>query len=86
MKCPKCNGTGIDDDRLICYKCEGTGEVEQTNEEWLNGLPIEQRADEIIGIVANIIGLCRYYNDEDVKKLIKWLEKEHNDNINKNGQ
>ena len=31
MKCKHCNGTGIDDDRLTCYECGGTGEVEMTN-------------------------------------------------------
>ena len=57
MKCPKCNGTGIDDDRLICYECDGTGEyvpfdadieldklypTELTNEQWLRLATTEQ--------------------------------------------
>lgn len=66
MKCPKCNGTGIDDDRLICYECDGTGEYEPfdadieldklyptelTNEEWLQSLNTEQLAEFLNAII-----------------------------------
>ena len=65
MKCKACNGTGIDDDRLICYECDGTGEyvpfdldveldklypTEQTNEEWFCGLSTEEKAEFFVKI------------------------------------
>lgn len=63
MKCKACNGTGIDDDRLICYECDGTGEYEPfdadieldklyptelTNEEWLRSATTEELEEEIL--------------------------------------
>jgi uncharacterized phage protein len=45
MKCPKCNGSGWDDENMIkCLHCHGSGEIEVTNEEWLNTLPTEEKA------------------------------------------
>ena len=44
MKCPKCDGSGVDDDRLICYLCGGSGVIELTNEEWLRQASTEDVA------------------------------------------
>lgn len=52
---------------------------EQTNEEWLHTLPMEEMADEIISHIAHEIGLARYYNDDDVKEFVEWLKEKHDD-------
>ena len=60
MKCPMCNGSGkcyeqkiryqeIETNRTDftlakCHKCNGTGEVEMTNEEWFCQLSTEEKA------------------------------------------
>ena len=38
MKCSECNGTGIDDDRLTCYKCGGTGECDANEVDRFNAV------------------------------------------------
>ena len=93
MKCPKCNGTGIDDDRLICYECGGTGEyepfdtdveldklypTEQTNEEWLRSATFEEMAGT----------LYEWYSQghiegkvgkqlSSVTRVVEWLKQPH---------
>ena len=55
MKCQKCGGYGkilkkekgkscYEVSLSFCDKCHGSGEVEITNEEWLNTLPTEEKA------------------------------------------
>ena len=48
MKCPKCGGKGIynhvADYYVRCNKCNGTGEIEQTEEEWFASLTTEEKA------------------------------------------
>ena len=44
--CKKCGGSGWDDEHMIkCLHCYGSGEVEQTNEEYLRSLNTEQLAE-----------------------------------------
>ena len=61
MKCPKCKGTGCvprpDGTELFgltelmtCDLCHGTGEVELTNEEWLEQASTEEKAKFILDI------------------------------------
>ena len=50
MKCKHCDGTGttnwcINGTFKECPYCGGTGEVEQTNEEWIHTLNTEQLAE-----------------------------------------
>ena len=50
MKCPICNGGGRIKSLpsgmpVKCIRCNGTGEVEQTNEEWLKSMNTEQLAE-----------------------------------------
>ena len=52
MKCPICNGGGRIKSLpsgmpVKCIRCNGTGEVEQTNEEWLRMASTEQLAEEV---------------------------------------
>ena len=39
MKCPDCNGSGVSDDRLICYRCGGIGEVKENNFDRITASP-----------------------------------------------
>ena len=53
MKCPKCGGTGKEywngnvfcNTGFECDKCNGTGNIEQTNEEWFCRLSTEEKAE-----------------------------------------
>ena len=60
MKCKKCNGTGrllepfYDTTGLIanfkgdiCFVCNGTGKIEQTNEEWIRSCSTEELVEWI---------------------------------------
>ena len=45
MKCPRCNGQGFSViAKWKCPVCDGKGEVEQTNEEWLRSASTEDVA------------------------------------------
>ena len=65
MKCPMCGGDGITDKFTPnvgrCIKCNGSGEIEPTNEEWLHSLNTEQLAEWL----ANVINTnpCGYLLD-----------------------
>ena len=79
MKCLNCDGTGIDDDRLICYRCGGTGEIEQTNEEWFCSLSTEEKAKWIAEEK-----MCRGYfifpsMEEAIQDALEWLKEKHNE-------
>ena len=73
MKCPMCNGSGVDDDRLICYRCGGSGVIDMTNEEWLRTLPADERVKEV---------LSRGFMTEKrtAEEFVKWLEEKHDGN------
>lgn len=81
-KCPYCNNDCeeyyVETMITVCPECESKS-MELTNEEWLNSLSINERADEIIGYIANTIGLARYYNDDDVAEFVKWLKEKHDE-------
>lgn len=64
MKCPKCGGYGkllkkekgkscYEVSLSFCDKCHGSGEVEATNEEWLNNLSTEKKAEFLDGIARD---------------------------------
>lgn len=54
MKCPRCHGTGkitewvatdtVSEYEFPCRKCNGTGEIEVTNDEWFDTLSTEEKA------------------------------------------
>ena len=78
MKCPKCNGTGIDDDRLTCYKCGGIGEIEMTNEEYLRTANVNDMAR---CIATKLLELARHeygiYDVVDYATVFEWLKQPH---------
>lgn len=88
MKCPICDGGG----RIMslpsgmpvkCTRCNGTGEIEHTNEEWFNTLTTEEKAEFFHNIVIRAMqatwdgkkpGYPAYLSDWK-----KWLKEKHND-------
>ena len=73
MKCPVCDGKGYfpisDIAAKVCPQCNGTGEIEQTNEKWFCQLPTEEKAKRIINIAVN--------SNCDYETIVKWLKKPH---------
>lgn len=50
MKCDYCDGCGYIDGsdgltEIKCWKCEGTGQMEENNEDWFCRLPTEEKAN-----------------------------------------
>ena len=66
MKCPRCHGTGkitewvatdtVSEYEFPCRKCNGTGEIEVTNEEWFCQLPTEEKADFLANSYPKSVG------------------------------
>ena len=76
MKCPKCNGSGWDDENMIkCLHCYGSGEVEITNEEWLNTLNTEQLATFLA--IVQYDGTDLTLKKNHVEKWVEWLKQPH---------
>ena len=70
MKCPKCDGSGTSTIPVAlnpftgaggfypeCKNCHGTGEIEQTNDEWRKTCSAEEFA-ELLGNIANNAYFC----------------------------
>ena len=87
MKCYKCNGTGYYDIDNDCPVCDGTGEVQKTNEEWLRQCTTEQLAEAIYYLTWYYTELedrleknvknGRYNDDENIKIVMEWLKQPH---------
>lgn len=77
MKCEYCNGKGeIINDALrwtSCPVCGGTGEVEQTNEEWLDGKSTKEKAEWLFKLTYNCYWCGREYT---ARSLSLYNEKE----------
>lgn len=95
--CPKCNGRGKTTEydglrKFWCdYKCEmcnGTGEVDMTNEEWLRSATTEQLAEWL----SNTFDLCgagcskcfvkelcfnEHINKMPSDLIVEWLKQHH---------
>ena len=75
MKCKYCDGTGttnwcVNGTFLNCPHCGGTGEVEQTNEEWFCGLSTEEKARLL---VSNKL----FFRMLDYDGFVEWLKQPH---------
>lgn len=98
MKCPRCNGNGsvpyhiADDlfDETNCPLCGGSGEVEQTNEEYIRTCSTEELAKLIYKIAVTDVLMDRFFTaemvnaeivdvDSGVKEAEAWLKEKHND-------
>lgn len=87
MKCPNCDGTGLDlnkipDAVVNCGACNGTGEIEQTNEEWFCGLSTEEKAKFFDRVCYSAWGdiNIRFCDMTDYTDWEAWLKEVHNDN------
>ena len=88
MKCPICNGSGIDNrcDRLSCYECGGSGEIEQTNEEWIRQCTTEELAN-VLAIQKcdgcndepydEEYAVCKYCMETKKRWVLEWLKEVH---------
>lgn len=88
MKCPKCSGAGYIYNNLVgyaedCSVCHGKGEV-QTNEEWFDALPTEEKAKVIFDIIEFCLNYETYHDKNKYKDLMgtvefikTWLEQPH---------
>lgn len=81
MKCPICDGggriTSLPSGMPVkCTRCNGTGEVEQTNEEWRKNCS----AEEFVEWITNTFCCCDNHPrlKEAVKRdWMKWLKQPH---------
>ena len=89
MKCPNCNGTGKERkgfyektgvnkwemvwDDVACEECDGTGEIEVTNEEWLEQASTEEKARFLDKICYSAWG-DRNSRFKDMADYTDWLE------------
>ena len=92
MKCPVCDGKGYfpvsNITAKVCPQCNGTGEVEQTNEEWMRTCSTEELATVIYGIAMYDTLYDRIHNafvlnpcEDDsagVNEVMEWLKEKHN--------
>jgi hypothetical protein len=82
MKCPNCGGTGKEywngnvfcNTGFECDRCNGTGEVEQTNEEWFCQLPTEEKAK---WLEEKMTWAAQEQGTFTAKGWVKWLKQPH---------
>ena len=76
MKCPICDGRGYfpvsNITAKICPQCNGTGEVEQTNEEYMQTCSSDELANTIFRLIVH--GTVIRPDREYIKK---WLKEKH---------
>ena len=97
MKCPMCKGgrkvlkkekgdMGYIVRLAICDKCNGTGEVEMTNEEYIKSCSTDELAELIAdicyGLLGDVAGNCGdvadgYYWQEYKSKWVEWLKEKY---------
>ena len=102
MKCPMCNGSGkcyeqkiryqeIETNRTDftlakCHKCNGSGEVQMTNEEYLRSCNTEQLAEWIAKQKCDGCndepyddkhGTCKYCMAKKTEQIREWLKEKH---------
>lgn len=110
MQCPNCDGKGYTYVRTItnpitgygykrvCDYCHGTGEIKQTNEEWLRQASTEELAEVLNKIfmtrtfchicpeggVCDIGYKCKYHGGT-VEDFVEWLKQPHATRSDGNG-
>ena len=93
-KCKACNGKGyftgcvyesdevgfVDKD-YECAVCHGTGQIEQTNEEWFNSLQTSDKAKVLSNIAYSSAGRANEIlylpKEAETKKWELWLKEVH---------
>ena len=95
MKCKACNGKGyftgciyesdevgfVDKD-YECAVCHGTGQIEQTNEEYIHSLNTEQLAEWLRGVYWHCHEIdcehCNYpWRCMEKGDIVEWLKQPH---------
>ena len=92
MICPMCKGgrkvlkkekgdMGYIVRLAICDKCNGTGEVEMTNEEWLRSCPPQELIRFLMNVAygGQIRNVQKRTFDEEAEKWSEWLKQPHHD-------
>ena len=86
MKCKYCDGTGttnwcVNGTFINCPHCGGTGEVEQTNEEWFCGIYTEAKAEWLADHMkcskCPQQNRCNGYHGGCVALMLEWLKQPH---------
>lgn len=84
MKCPMCGGDGITDKFTPnvgrCIKCNGSGEIEVTNEEYIRSCTFEELAGAIYewysaGYTTGRVGLPL----NSITGIVEWLKEKHHE-------
>lgn len=87
MKCDRCNGTGRrmeESDNGIgwipvkCEYCHGTGEVEMTNEYFLQTATTEQLAEVFMRFMFDADFKTRFVSGNFYDEFAEWLKEKHN--------
>ena len=86
MKCPECDGVGFfpisNIAAKVCPQCNGTGKIEQTEQNWLQTYSTEEFAEwllehmDCIGCPANQEKCQRQYG-ACKEVIIEWLQQPH---------
>lgn len=87
MKCPMCGGIGLTDLHTPnvgrCTKCNGSGEIKPTNEEYMRFCNTKQLAEELLAWwfdganTYSQFGLFKWEIDKAKDKITKWLKEKH---------
>lgn len=82
MKCYVCNGRGYfpvsNIAAKICPQCNGTGEIEITNEEWRKNCSAEEFTEELAKVVLDLVSWNNDPKPSEVRNILKaWLKQPH---------
>ena len=85
MKCPYCHGKGsrhvVDQALKLCLYCQGTGQIEPTNQEYIQNCNTEELEHELTMLIMK----DRFFADKDFAyvntrmKVHHWLREKHDD-------
>ena len=74
MKCPMCGGIGLTDLHTPnvgrCIKCNGSGEIEPTNEEYIRSCTFE----ELAKVIFDLTNEDYLWTEEEA---LAWLKEKH---------
>ena len=82
MICKQCNGSGKTYNpgygEENCCRCHGTGEIKQTEQEWLQTATTEQLAEALTKVVLDLISWNNDPKPSEVRNVLKaWLKQPH---------
>lgn len=81
MKCPRCNGQGFSViAKWKCPVCGGSGDVDMTNEEWMNSFALDTKAMWLANTCRRAMWEDKYDNNDEKSTFDywkEWLKKPH---------